>query len=852
MSIRKTVSLDEADWELSPAPEWVEQNEPAWDFAPADEYPVALLLIDEQHDVETQTVFIRSLRRARTISAVQAIGQVELEFDPAAHRLRIHELAVLRKSASGELDRRSVSSKKSFMLRQRENQLEQQMLNGRLSVVHLLEDIRVGDIIELAWSLIPRDPLPGLRFTAYYAFVWGLPVGRAIFTLHRGTQVAPQHKMHTFPEAAEPVHSATAIRDKWTMERTTPLVPEPNTPGNIWPFTLLDISNWETWAEVSTFVSELWEQALTESTDDLSTLVDELRSIESKETAIRKAIIKVQEDVRYLAVDFGHGGGIIPNDAPTVLRRRFGDCKDKSILLVALLRAIGVDAYPFLVATNWRNALFRVRPSMSAFGHVIVTFLHAGKRHFVDPTLLGQGGELADLIPPNYGAGLEVRNGADALIAIPRPPVPEFIITEIITLNRTKGPSTIEQTIVAKGELADSLRAAFTREGHMPFVKSRTEALQRNFPALKLVEGSAEVTDDMKSNSLQLCARYEMPTWGPIGERIPPAMRYGAAGMLILVPSLEGPEQRKTPWEQRPVSVRNTVVVRGKCVSKLKGEKRSVRGPGFDYTCSIEWKKDHAVFDYRWTATAETVSAEDWPTYVKRRVKMSEVIGLNVHTGAQRFQATASAGTIGVVVIISAIAGAMRHSDSNRHSHPAPLDPALRETLDNLRKSTSENRPSPSSSGLNRELDETLECSTQSRKAMDLQKQGLTKEAITLARENVKKWPTRAQAWQSMAIVASMHKEYETADNAFGKWILLTPSDANAQASFGYFLIQSNQLGRAEKVLERAAKSFPTSGMVWINYSECLAKLGKENASREAQAKADEFLTPRERAGLIR
>jgi Tfp pilus assembly protein PilF len=103
-----------------------------------------------------------------------------------------------------------------------------------------------------------------------------------------------------------------------------------------------------------------------------------------------------------------------------------------------------------------------------------------------------------------------------------------------------------------------------------------------------------------------------------------------------------------------------------------------------------------------------------------------------------------------------------------------------------------------------------------------------------------------------MAIVAAMRKENEAADNAFAKWILLAPADPNAQSSFGYFLIQSNQLARAEKVLERASQTFPTSGLVWANYAECLAKLGRGNASREAQAKAEQFLTPKERASLTR
>jgi tetratricopeptide (TPR) repeat protein len=298
--------------------------------------------------------------------------------------------------------------------------------------------------------------------------------------------------------------------------------------------------------------------------------------------------------------------------------------------------------------------------------------------------------------------------------------------------------------------------------------------------------------------------------------------------------------------------VQNTVVVRGKCVGKLRDEKHTVSGPGFDYICNIEWKKDHAVFDYRWTATADTVPADEWPKYVKQRLKMSEVIGLNVHAESYRSQSSLSAGTIAGVVILATIIGAIKNSDSNRDSQPRTSEKEIRQNIENLQKLRQEIARIPKPTGLNPELDDVLQLGTQTKKAIDLQKQGRTDEAIALARENVAKWPNRPHSWQSMAIVAAMRKENEAADNAFAKWILLAPADPNAQSSFGYFLIQSNQLARAEKVLERASQTFPTSGLVWANYAECLAKLGRGNASREAQAKAEQFLTPKERASLTR
>jgi hypothetical protein len=151
----------------------------------------------------------------QTLSAVQALGQVEIEFDPAANRLRVHDVAVWRLHPDGRWQRRPALGPEAFLLRQREQQLEQQMLNGRVSLVALLEDVRVGDALELAWTLEPRDTLPGLRFTAFHAFAWTTPVATASVTLHLSRE-HPLHWRVRVPDGmAAPHEDVTAARVHW-------------------------------------------------------------------------------------------------------------------------------------------------------------------------------------------------------------------------------------------------------------------------------------------------------------------------------------------------------------------------------------------------------------------------------------------------------------------------------------------------------------------------------------------------------------------------------------------------------------------------------------------------------------
>jgi transglutaminase-like putative cysteine protease len=75
-------------------------------------------------------------------------------------------------------------------------------------------------------------------------------------------------------------------------------------------------------------------------------------------------------NIRYVSVTVGDGG-LIPHDAQRVLDNGYGDCKDKAMLLEALLAAVGIEAGPVLVNTE-ANYELPPQPTPFAFNHVIV------------------------------------------------------------------------------------------------------------------------------------------------------------------------------------------------------------------------------------------------------------------------------------------------------------------------------------------------------------------------------------------------------------------------------------------------------------------------------------------------
>lgn len=77
----------------------------------------------------------------------------------------------------------------------------------------------------------------------------------------------------------------------------------------------------------------------------------------------------VRRNIRYVGVYVGPGG-VVPHDAATVLRNRYGDCKDHATLLEALLAAAGIDSTGVLISAGNAYRLPRV-PTLGIFTHMI-------------------------------------------------------------------------------------------------------------------------------------------------------------------------------------------------------------------------------------------------------------------------------------------------------------------------------------------------------------------------------------------------------------------------------------------------------------------------------------------------
>ncbi len=78
----------------------------------------------------------------------------------------------------------------------------------------------------------------------------------------------------------------------------------------------------------------------------------------------------LRQKVRYVAVEIGIGG-FQPTPPEEVLERKWGDCKDKALLLIDFLSEAGIEAYPALILADRDRRIDLEFPSPQ-FNHLIV------------------------------------------------------------------------------------------------------------------------------------------------------------------------------------------------------------------------------------------------------------------------------------------------------------------------------------------------------------------------------------------------------------------------------------------------------------------------------------------------
>lgn len=145
---------------------------------------------------------------------------------------------------------------------------------------------------------------------------------------------------------------------------------EEELPPSVHQFPTIAFSTGSSWEDAATEYARIVEEQLADA--DLTSQVRPIVSLKlPREKLVASLVRALHERVRYTGIAFGNAA-IVPNSPMLTLRRGYGDCKDKSLLLVAMLRAAGIPANVALIRSGPGEDIYPELPALTQFDHAIV------------------------------------------------------------------------------------------------------------------------------------------------------------------------------------------------------------------------------------------------------------------------------------------------------------------------------------------------------------------------------------------------------------------------------------------------------------------------------------------------
>ena len=278
---------------------------------------------------------------------VENYSQIEIEFDPTYESLTLHELVVVRNGVITDKLQTAVPR-----ILQREPDLDQLIYDGTNTLNVVLDDVRVGDRVRYAYTIRGDNPIfQGLReFRVPTQFSIPLTYHHARI-LHRSEEPFQIRRSHTDQEL---VHSRQGDVDVYVLTQRHVPAHSVSDGRPAWrnPRGMLVFSEIQSWQSVVEWALPMYALDATPSVDLLG-IAESIR-LENPDTASRigAALQWVQNEVRYFCVEIGVNSHL-PSRPEETLQRRFGDCKDKTLLTIALLHELGVAAQTGVGKHHW-------------------------------------------------------------------------------------------------------------------------------------------------------------------------------------------------------------------------------------------------------------------------------------------------------------------------------------------------------------------------------------------------------------------------------------------------------------------------------------------------------------------
>lgn len=668
-SVRRAPAPSAIDWAPIPAPKQARLR-----AVEDGEYD---LLEDTQVDAtgDFATTFRREANKVVDRQGLEAAAQSKISFDPAIQRLIVHRVALWR---DGRMIDQTATA--SIDLMRRESELDDGIITGERTALIRLSDVRVGDVVDIAWSWKDTGGAWRGHFFDTASLGWSVPTG---LTRYRLTMPAGR-PLFARAFAKAPAPTARRVGDNIVREWRV-LDPEPVSDATASP------KWWNPWARVSLATMgdwhtiDAWSQPF--YAQDLSLPADFAERVDAIAAAARDpkrrtiaALRLVQDSIRYTSLSVG-AGSFVPHAPAVTVRNGFGDCKDKTLLLVAVLRRLGVSAWPALTDTEQGQALDRIQPAANAFDHVIVLATIAGRDYWLDPTMDHQGGTLDTLAPLGYGFALPLRPGQDRLVAIPNPVPAAPTMRKIEHYTLDDDGMTIDLHTIYTVDEADIERARLARDGLAKTERNELEAYRSSYPGL-VGSGSVGIADDRDANRLVVHHRFTLPATADDYARTTRSLEIQADTLRDLYKRPGGPAR------DAPVAMTFSVNRTHRIIVEVAGFRPSLsglessHGPGFDFAASSHHDGDKLVVDFSLVGKGPVLDGKQAPAIARQIDTLRENTDWLIDTVERPATAEQTEGAVGLASL-TAMLGFLggwfaRSRRRDKRRRPGPWDIAAR------------------------------------------------------------------------------------------------------------------------------------------------------------------------------
>ena len=543
VSHAQVVESNSFQYEVSATPEWISQREKRT-YKQSPEFGMNYHLLDSQHLIQgdVRQAYRRTIHSITSEQGLQEGAKLEISFSPDFQKLKFHAITRTRKGKDSD-----ILDAKNIRLIQPESDLNMGLITGLVTAIVLLPDVRVGDQIDYSYTIEGANSIFGRKAFIGFNTTWQVPIDDSYITVlsDQSLQYRVENTPGSIAVSLPTGETGGLTQYDWAYKDLAPVIAEDNYPYWFNPYGYIEFSSYQSWKEVVDWATELFPYSADLSPQFHAQNQQWVDQSANKKDYINKVIEFTQNDIRYLGLELGQNSHK-PHSPIEVFDRRFGDCKDKALLIAALLQDAGIEAHAALISTDQRRKLLEVLPSPGAFNHVVTRFVFEGKEYWIDGTKTFQLTELDNKSISNFQYGLLIKDGETQLAKVtsPNEHIREISIFEKFDIADGLSDADVSISIAYTGSEAERMREYLASAGLKVFQAELYNFFLRTYSDL-VEQGELEKMDNYKDNTLTFTSRYSMKNPFADGKSQVDIPLYGTTvSSYVELPSVK---ERKTP-----------------------------------------------------------------------------------------------------------------------------------------------------------------------------------------------------------------------------------------------------------------------------------------------------------------